>query len=142
MFEYLMPRLLLRGLPGTLVAEACRTAVALQVDYGRRTGVPWGISESAFNAQYADGDYHYQAFGVPGLGIKRGLDRDLVVAPYATAMAAMIAPREALQNFRRLTEEGGEGAYGFYEAIDYTPGRVPQGRRRPSSARTWPTTRG
>jgi cyclic beta-1,2-glucan synthetase len=90
MFEYLMPRLLLRGLPGTLVAEACRTAVALQMDYGRRMGVPWGISESAFNAQYADGDYQYQAFGVPGLGIKRGLDRDLVVAPYATALAAMI----------------------------------------------------
>ena len=129
MFEYLMPRLLLRGLPGTLVAEACRTAVARQVEYGRRTGVPWGISESAFNAQYADGDYQYQAFGVPGLGLKRGLDRDLVVAPYATALAAMIAPREALQNFRRLAEEGGEGAFGFYEAIDYTPDRVPQGRR-------------
>ena len=124
-----MPRLLLRSLPGTLVDEACRTAVARQIEYGRQKGVPWGISESAFNAQYVDGDYQYQAFGVPGLGLKRGLERDLVVAPYATAMAAMIAPREALENFRRLAEAGGEGAYGFYEAIDYTPDRVPKGQR-------------
>jgi len=129
MFEYLMPRLLLHSLPGTLVDEACRTAVARQVEYGRQQGVPWGISESAFNAQYVDGDYQYQAFGVPGLGLKRGLERDLVVAPYATAMAAMIAPREALENLRRLAEAGGEGAYGFYEAIDYTPERVPKGQR-------------
>jgi cyclic beta-1,2-glucan synthetase len=127
MFEYLMPRLLLRSLPGTLVAEAANTAVARQIEYGRQKGVPWGISESAFNAQYAEGDYQYQAFGVPGLGLKRGLDLDLVIAPYATAMAAMIAPREAVENFRRLSAAGAEGVYGFYEAIDFTPERVPRG---------------
>ncbi len=129
MFEYLMPRLLLRSLPGTLVSEACRTAVSRQVEYGRQKGLPWGISESAFNAQYVDGDYQYQAFGVPGLGLKRGLERDLVIAPYATAMAAMVAPREALENLKRLTEAGGEGSYGYYEAIDYTPDRVPKGSK-------------
>jgi cyclic beta-1,2-glucan synthetase len=129
MFEYLMPRLLLRSLPGTLLAEACRTAVARQVEYGRSLGLPWGISESAFSAQFLDGDYQYQAFGVPGLGLKQGLDQDRVIAPYATAMATMLAPREALANFRRLTQEGAEGEFGYYEAIDYTPDRLPRGRR-------------
>jgi cyclic beta-1,2-glucan synthetase len=129
MFEYLMPRLMMKSLEGTLVAEACRSAVARQVEYGRQAGVPWGISESAFGAKNLDGDYHYQAFGVPGLGLKRGLERDLVIAPYATALATMIRPREALENFRRLAAEGGEGVYGFYEALDYTPDRLPKGKR-------------
>ena len=84
MFEYLMPRLLLRSLPGTLLAEACRTAVARQIEYGRLLGIPWGISESAFNDRFLEGDYRYQSFGVPGLGLKRGLENDRVVAPYAT----------------------------------------------------------
>jgi len=129
MFEYLMPRLLLRALPGTIVAEAARSAVARQIEYGREIGIPWGISESAFNAQYVDGDYQYQSFGVPGLGLKRGLDLDQVVAPYATALATMIVPREALENLRALEEIGALGVFGFYEAIDYTSERVPQGER-------------
>ncbi len=129
MFEYLMPRLMLRSLPGTLLAEACRTAVDRQIEYGRELGLPWGISESGFAAQYLDGDYQYQAFGTPGLGLKQGLDQDRVIAPYATAMATMLAPREALENFRRLTQEGAEGEYGYYEAIDYTPERLPKGKR-------------
>lgn len=129
MFEYLMPRLLLRSLPDTLLAEACETAVARQIEYGRECGIPWGVSESAYNAQYLEGDYRYQSFGVPGLGLKRGLEKDWVVAPYATAMAAMIAPREALENLRRLAHAGAEGPYGFYEAVDYTPDRLPHGQR-------------
>jgi cyclic beta-1,2-glucan synthetase len=129
MFEYLMPRLLMRSLDGTLVSEACKTSVARQVEYGRQAGVPWGISESAYGARSPDGDYHYQAFGVPGLGLKRGLERDLVIAPYATALATMIRPREALENLRRLAAEGGQGPYGYYEAIDYTPDRLPKGKR-------------
>ncbi len=129
MFEYLMPRLMLRSLPGTLLAEACRTAVDRQIEYGRELGLPWGISESGFAAQYLDGDYQYQAFGTPGLGLKQGLEQDRVIAPYATAMATMLAPREALENFRRLTQEGAEGEYGYYEAIDYTPERMPKGKR-------------
>ena len=78
MFEYLMPRLLLRSLPGTILAEACQTAVARQIEYGRQLDLPWGVSESAYSAQYPDGDYHYQAFGVPGLGLKQGLEKDKV----------------------------------------------------------------
>ena len=128
-FEYLMPRLLLRSLPGTVMAEACRTAVARQIEYGRQCGIPWGISESSFAAFTVDGDYHYQAFGTPGLGLKRGLTRDLVIAPYATALAVMVQPSKALENFRRMAADGGEGAYGFYEAMDYTPERLPKGRR-------------
>ncbi|MDR3621262.1 MAG: glucoamylase family protein [Paludisphaera borealis] len=129
MFEYLMPRLLLKSLPSTLLAEAARTAVARQIEYGRQLGLPWGISESAFASQYLEGDYRYQAFGAPGLGLKQGLDRDRVIAPYATAMATMVAPREAVDNLKRLTAEGAEGVYGYYEAIDYTPDRLTPGQR-------------
>ena len=130
MFEYLMPRLLLRSLPGTILAEACQTAVARQIEYGRKTGLPWGVSESAYSAQYADGDYQYQAFGVPGLGLKQGLEKDQVVAPYATVMATMLAPHEALDNLRRLAQEGAEGLFGLHEAVDYTRIRLPAGERR------------
>lgn len=129
MFEYLMPRLFLRSLPGTLLAEACRTAVAGQVDYGRRRNVPWGISESAYADRHAGGDFQYRAFGVPGLGLKQGLSRDLVVAPYATVMATIVAPREAVRNLRRLAGEGGTCPFGYYEAIDYTNRRLPEGSR-------------
>jgi cyclic beta-1,2-glucan synthetase len=129
MFEYVMPRLLLRSLPGTVLAEAAGTAVARQIEYGASLGLPWGVSESSFSEQAADGDYHYQAFGVPGLGLKQGLDLDQVVAPYATAIAAMLEPRAAIENFHRLAREGAEGTFGFFEAIDYTPRRMPRGRR-------------
>src|SRR5262249_35540667 len=129
LFEYLMPRLMLRSLPGTLLNEAAQTAVARQIEYGQELGLPWGISESGFAAQYLDGDYQYQAFCAPGLGLKQGLDQDRVIAPYATAMAAMLVPQAALANFRRLTREGAEGEYGYYEAIDYTPDRLGRGQR-------------
>ncbi|MBY0523380.1 MAG: glycosyl transferase family 36 [Gemmataceae bacterium] len=129
MFEYLMPQLLLRGYPGTLVAESTTASVARQLTYGRERGVPWGVSESAYSSQYASFDYQYQSFGVPGLGLKRGLAQELVIAPYATALAVMVRPHDALKNLRRLALEGGEGRYGFYEAIDYTRSRLPEGRR-------------
>ena len=109
MFEYLMPRLMLRTLPGTLLAEADRTAVARHIEYGRELGIPWGISESSYQPQSPDGAYHYQAFGVPGLGLKQGIEDDQVVAPYATFLAAMLAPHEAIRNLRRLTQAGAEG---------------------------------
>jgi cyclic beta-1,2-glucan synthetase len=124
MFEYLMPRLFLPLAPGTLLDQAHRTAVARQIEYGRELGLPWGISESGFYLLDAGGDYQYQAFGVPGLGLKRGLAKDHVIAPYATMLAVVIAPREALANLERLRTEGAEGPFGFYEAIDYTPSRV------------------
>jgi cyclic beta-1,2-glucan synthetase len=126
MFEYLMPRLLLRTPPGTLLDASERGAVDRQIQYGRQRHVPWGISESAFNALDTALDYQYQSFGVPGLGLKRGLAQDLVIAPYATMMAVMMQPRAALENLRRIRHEGGEGPYGCYEAIDYTPSRLPR----------------
>ncbi len=129
MFEYLMPRLLLRNFPGTLLDESARGAVARQMEYGRQMRVPWGVSESGFAALDAALDYQYQSFGVPGLGLKRGLSRDLVIAPYATALAAVVRPHDACANFRALTAERAEGRFGYYEAIDYTHDRLREKRR-------------
>jgi cyclic beta-1,2-glucan synthetase len=129
MFEYLMPRLLLPSFPDTLLDESQRAAVARQIEYGKQCHVPWGISESAFSTVDADLNYQYQAFGVPGLGLKRGLAKDLVIAPYATFLALPVGPRSAVRNLDRMTDEGGEGRYGFYEAVDFTSERLgPNGR--------------
>jgi cyclic beta-1,2-glucan synthetase len=127
LFEYLMPLLVMKSYPGTLLDQSCRMAVRRQVDYGSQHGVPWGISESGFNVVDRHGDYQYKAFGAPGLGLKRGLGDELVVAPYATALAAMVDPERAALNFRRLAREGLEGRYGFYEAIDYTHRKTEEG---------------
>ncbi len=121
MFEYLMPSLLMRSFPGTLLDQTCRRAVRRQIQYGRQRGVPWGISESAYSVVDRHDTYQYKAFGVPGLGLKRGLADDLVVAPYATALAIQLEPKAALDNLERLTASGGEGRFGYYDAIDYTP---------------------
>ncbi|MEO6596410.1 MAG: glucoamylase family protein, partial [Planctomycetota bacterium] len=124
MFEYLMPLLLLRSLPETLLENSCNEAVRAQIRYGRRQRVPWGISESAYDVMGPHGDYSYKAFGVPGLGLKRGLTEDLVIAPYATALAALVDPAAAAANFRHLAREGAEDRFGFVEALDYTPRKV------------------
>jgi cyclic beta-1,2-glucan synthetase len=124
MFEYLMPRLLLNLLPGTLLDHSIRTAVDRQIQYGGERHVPWGVSESGFYLLDADLHYQYQSFGVPGLGLKRGLGRDLVIAPYATGLATMVAPTQAAENFRRLANENAEGPFGYYEAVDYTAARL------------------
>ncbi|MEQ1756980.1 MAG: glucoamylase family protein [Vicinamibacterales bacterium] len=120
LFEYLMPLLVMRSYPNTLLDESCRLAVRRQIDYAAEHRVPWGISESAYNLVDRHGTYQYKAFGVPGLGLKRGLGDELVVAPYATALAVMLDPAAAAANLRRLGEEGLEGEYGFFDAIDYT----------------------
>ncbi len=125
MFEYLMPLLVMPDYENTLLGHTCKAAVQQQIEYGRTRGVPWGISESGYNRTDVHLTYQYRAFGVPGLGLKRGLADDLVIAPYATAMALMVAPRAACDNLQRLACEGRVGAYGFYEAVDYTPSRVP-----------------
>jgi len=125
MFEYLMPLLVMRTYAGTLLHETYHAIVQRHIQYGERRGVPWGISESAYNARDLDGNFQYRAFGVPGLGLKRGLADDLVIAPYASFLAAPLAPAEVIDNLDRLAHAGLEGKYGFYEAIDYTPERLP-----------------
>ncbi|MEB0137073.1 glucoamylase family protein [Actimicrobium sp. CCC2.4] len=128
MFEYLMPLLVMPTFDNTLLDQTCRAAVQRQIDYGAQRDVPWGISESGYNTFDAALNYQYRAFGVPGLGLKRGLGDDLVVAPYATMMALMVAPEAACLNLQRLSGDGFEGRYGMIEAIDYTPSRLPRGQ--------------
>ena len=128
MFEYLMPLLVMPTYEHTLLDQTYRAVVARQIEYGNQRGVPWGISESCYNSTDAHGVYQYGAFGVPGLGFKRGLADDLVVAPYASVLALMVAPRAACENLEILTTGGFRGAYGLYEAIDFTPNRVPRGK--------------
>ena len=128
MFEYLMPMLVMPNYDDTLLDQTCRAAVARQIEYGRQRGVPWGISESGYNTVDAQLNYQYRAFGVPGLGLKRGLAEDLVVAPYASALALMVAPEQACANLQRLATAGCMGRFGFFEAIDYTPARQRRGQ--------------
>ncbi|MCC7144866.1 MAG: hypothetical protein IT443_00315 [Phycisphaeraceae bacterium] len=124
MFEYLMPLLFMPTYEATLLQQSCREAVRRQVRYGLRQGMPWGISESCYYQVDAQKAYQYRAFGVPGLGVKRGLQDDLVVAPYATLLALMIDPCAACANLEDMAARGFLGRYGFYEAADYTPSRV------------------
>jgi len=128
MFEYLMPLLVMPTYENTLLDQTYKAAVAVQIEYGKKRRVPWGMSESGFNTIDVHLNYQYRAFGVPGLGLKRGLAEDLVIAPYASALALMVAPEEACLNLERLSAEGIETRYGFYEAIDYTPSRLPRGQ--------------
>ncbi|MFO7936622.1 MAG: glucoamylase family protein, partial [Kiritimatiellia bacterium] len=127
MFEYLMPLLIMPRYENTLLDHTCIAAVKQQIAYGKLRGVAWGISESAYNRKDIHLNYQYRAFGVPGLGLKRGLAEDLVIAPYATALALLVSPRKACENLQRLTSEGRSGTYGFYEAVDYTPAHLPPG---------------
>ncbi len=128
MFEYLMPQLIMPSFDNTLLDQTCKAAVSRQIEYGQQRAVPWGISESCYSATDMHQVYQYRAFGVPGLGFKRGLGDDLVIAPYASALALMVRPLEACRNLQQLSAEGFLGTYGFYEAIDYTPSRVPRGK--------------
>lgn len=127
MFEYLMPSLVMRGPEGSLLEQTNRLVVGRQITYGKQCGIPWGISESAYNARDIELTYQYSNFGVPGLGLKRGLAEDLVIAPYATALATMVDPHAAEQNFIRLASLGAYGRFGFYEALDFTRTRLPKG---------------
>ncbi|RPI53990.1 MAG: hypothetical protein EHM55_12140, partial [Acidobacteria bacterium] len=130
MFEYLMPLLVMRTYPRTLLHETYEAVVSRHMEYAKSLGVPWGISECAYNVQDTGADYQYRAFGVPGLGLKRGLADDLVVAPYASLLAASVRPKDVLANIGHLESEGALGPMGFYDAIDYTKGRLQPGERR------------
>ncbi len=125
MFEYLMPALVMRAPVGSLLEQTNRLIVARQRSYATALDIPWGISESAYNARDLEFTYQYSNFGVPGLGLKRGLAENAVIAPYATGLAAMVDPRGAIANFARLAEMGASGRYGFYEALDFTRSRLP-----------------
>jgi len=127
MFEYLMPLIVMRNYPDTLLSETYESVVHRQIEYGYERGVPWGISESAYAARDLSFNYQYGPFGVPGLGLKRGLIEDLVISPYSTILASMISPVRAMENLRRLEREGALSRYGLYEALDFTPERVKKG---------------
>ena len=127
MFEYLMPSLVMSAPFGSLLEQTNRLVVRRQMKYGAELGVPWGVSESAFNARDLERTYQYLNFGIPGLGLKRGLSENIVVAPYATALASMVDAQAAVLNFKQLFLAGGVGRFGWYEALDYTPSRIPEG---------------
>ncbi len=120
MFEYLMPLLVMKSFPGTLLDQSDRGAIRRQVAYGHERGVPWGVSESAYNVRDQQLTYQYRAFGVPELALRRGMGRDLVVAPYASALAAMLVPNSAMANLSRLEAKNALGPHGFWDALDFT----------------------
>ena len=126
MFEYLMPLLVMEQPAGSLLDLTSRLVVRRQIRYGKQREVPWGVSESAYNIRDVHLTYQYSDFGVPGLGLKRGLFEDVVVAPYATALAAMVDAKAAIDNIADLGAVGAQGLYGFYEALDFTPSRLPK----------------
>jgi cyclic beta-1,2-glucan synthetase len=127
MFEYLMPSLVMRAPVGSLLDQTTRLIVRRQIDYANGLDIPWGVSESAFNARDLEFTYQYSNFGIPGLGLKRGLSENLVIAPYASGLASMVAPKQAARNYARLAKHGGQGEYGFYEALDFTSSRLQMG---------------
>jgi len=132
MFEYLMPLLLTKSYKKSLLDEACHSTVACQIVYGSRRGIPWGISESAFSALDSRKTYQYQSFGVPRLGLKRGLEDDLVVSPYSTGLALMVDCKSSILNLKRLMYSMHSdifGPCGYYESVDYTRMHKPQGER-------------
>lgn len=128
MFEYLMPPLVMQERQGGILNQTNNLVVVEQMNHGRRLGTPWGISEAAFNARDHELTYQYTNFGVPTLGLKRGLGQNAVIAPYASLLAAQYAPKEALENLERLRKLGALGVYGFHDAVDFTPTRVPEGK--------------
>ncbi len=128
MFEYLMPSLVMFTPSYSLLDETCHLAVKRQIAYGRERHLPWGVSESAYNVRDRALTYQYADFGIPELGLKRGLAQHLVIAPYATLLAAMYDTRAAVANFKQLDAAGGRGIFGYYDAIDFTPSRLPENR--------------
>lgn len=130
MFEYLMPLLIMKSYKNTLLDETYYFVIKSQKKYGRQKKMPWGTSESGFNSLDKESDYQYKAFGVPWLGLKRGLIEDAVCAPYATFLALLVDPEGAIENIKHLKSEGMEGPYGFYEAADYTKERLPFDKKR------------
>lgn len=129
MFEYLMPPLVMREPLGSLLDQTNRLIVRRQIQYANERGLPWGISEAAFNARDQQMNYQYSNFGVPSLGLQRGLSRNAVIAPYASILASQYMPTEAVANLNRLRDLGALGKYGFHDSVDFTPARVREGEK-------------
>ena len=129
-FEYLMPNLNLQRYKGSLLDEASQFAIMSQMEYVKKLGLPWGISESAFNLKDLNNNYQYKAFGIPWLGFKRGLENDFVISPYSTFLSLEYAGKLAINNLRWLEEDGLLGKYGFYESVDYTKSRLKKGEEK------------
>lgn len=128
-FEYLMPNINIRKYAGSLLDESCKFMVMSQMKYCNRLGIPWGISEAAFNLKDLNSNYQYKAFGLPWLGLKRGLGDEMVVSSYGGVLAIPDYPKEVIQNLKTMQECGMFGKYGFFESIDYTPSRLPSGKK-------------
>jgi cyclic beta-1,2-glucan synthetase len=126
MFEYLMPPIVMHERQGGILNQSDNLSIQRQIDYGKSLGIPWGVSESAFNARDRELNYQYHNFGVPGLGLKRDLARNIVIAPYASLLASQFKPREAVANLAKLDAIGALGVYGYYDAIDFTQTRLPE----------------
>ncbi len=128
MFEYLMPNLVMPVYENTLLYQTGKISVKRQIEYAAQRKIPWGMSESAYNLVDTNLTYQYRAFGVPGIGLKRGLDEDTVIAPYASMLALMVSPRKACTNLQQMHRLGFEGEFGFFESVDYTTKRLPRGK--------------
>ncbi len=119
-FEYLMPSLVMRSYRGTVLRRGEEAAVQRQISYGEERRVPWGMSESAYNLRDREFTYQYRAFGVPELALKRGMGRDLVIAPYASLLALAVDPETSMENLTELEGLDALGPYGFRDALDFT----------------------
>ena len=123
-FEYLMPNINIKRYYGSLLDEASKFLIMSQIEYSKKLNIPWGISEAAFNLRDLNYNYQYKAFGIPWLGLKRGLSEEVVISPYSTFLAISDVPKQAIENLKRIEEYGGIGQFGFYESIDFTPSRL------------------
>lgn len=123
MFEYLMPSLWMRSYPETLIAQTLTACVEVQREFARRIRVPWGISESGYSQRDDAGHYSYFAFGVPQIALSIDANAGPVISPYSSFLALRINSMAALHNLREMASEKWVGAYGFYEAADYTASR-------------------
>lgn len=128
-FEYLMPNINIPKYEGSLLDESCKFMIMSQMEYAKKLQIPWGISEAAFNLKDLNSNYQYKAFGIPWLGLKRGLADEMVVAPYGSVLAITDYPKEVYQNLKKLEEYGMYGKFGFYESIDFTPERLEKGTK-------------
>ena len=128
-FEYFMPNINIPKYPGSLLDESCKFMLMSQKEYAKKLNIPWGISESAFYLKDLQNNYQYKAFGIPWIGLKRGLSDEMVTSSYGSILALTEAPKEVVENLKILEKNGMYKQYGFYESIDYTPTRLKKGEK-------------